>query len=151
MLIPGTCFSSRQGSERYQVRKAGEAGAVTITLMTESGNALDQNYISNELIARGKGVTFAIINDFVGLDAALTTQGQSVQQGRNRVLFNHLLFNCKLTLPRILCHCGNNKNEKWWHNDAQWTDFEFRQMHPNGCQRCGCWFQDGSGNFTWIL
>ena len=63
---------------------AGGAGGVALTLMTGSTlNFYDKAYVSSHLSALfpNNKITFAVVDDFVGLDAALRTESQAMSAG----------------------------------------------------------------------
>ena len=63
---------------------AGGAGGVALTLMTGSTlNFYDKAYVSSHLSALfpNNKITFAVVDDFVGLDAALRTESQAISAG----------------------------------------------------------------------
>ena len=74
---------------------AGGAGGVALTLMTGSTlNFYDKAYVSSHLSALfpNNKITFAVVDDFVGLDAALRTESQAVSAGTVVSRFSGLRF-----------------------------------------------------------
>ena len=79
----GACFTTRGATRKHRVSVAGEAGAVTLTLMLgRLANPFSLDYTNKEFNSVGRGINFAVIDESIGIDAALKTQGQSVQPGK---------------------------------------------------------------------
>lgn len=76
----GTCYTTKGAPLQHQVTIAGEGSGLTVVTMHDNGNSFDRSLASSSLFG-STGVNFAIVDGTLTIDAALRSQGQSVQPG----------------------------------------------------------------------
>ena len=81
MSFSGTCFTTKGAKNRYRIKQAGEGNGLTITLMMQQTSpfATNPNFLGFD-IQEANGVNFAISDDQIGIEAALKTQGHTIEQ-----------------------------------------------------------------------
>ena len=87
----GTCFWTRGGKTKHNVTVAGEVGGVTLTLMVGANgiaNYFDKAYVSSDITSLfpKNQIKFAIVDDYISVDAAMRTQSQTVPAGDRKKL-----------------------------------------------------------------
>ena len=81
-IFKGACFTTNGAKSRHKVKGAGEGNALTIIVMMEKTSTYNyQIEFTSPELEDSQGVYFAVSSDNFGIDAALKTQGQSVQPG----------------------------------------------------------------------
>ena len=81
-ISKGACFTTNGAKTRHKVKGAGEGNALAIIVMMEKTSTYNyQMEFTSPELEDSQGVYFAVSSDNFGIDAALKTQGQSVQPG----------------------------------------------------------------------